>query len=72
MYPTIESGAHLHTEEPPEGPSMHVKDLRAYEAPFLPLKDPEVLRRTSGFSEGPLGPLFLRVQVGLHLEYCIV
>ena len=27
--PTIESGAHLHTEEPPEAPSMHVKDLRA-------------------------------------------
>ena len=42
-HPTIESGAHLHTEEPPEAPSMYVKDLRAYEAPFLPLKDPDVL-----------------------------
>ena len=42
-HPTIESGAHLHTEEPPEAPSMYVKDLRAYEAPVLPLKDPEVL-----------------------------
>ena len=33
-----------------------LKDLIAYEAPFfLPLKDPEVPRRTSWFSEGPLG-----------------
>ena len=53
-HPTRESGAHLHTEEPPEAPSMHVKDLRAYEAPFVPLKDPKVPRRTSWFSEGPL------------------
>ena len=42
-HPTIENGAHLHTEEPPEAPSMYVKDLRGYEAPFLPLKDHEVL-----------------------------
>ena len=27
-------------EEPPEGPYMHVKDLRAYEAPFFTLEGP--------------------------------
>ena len=45
--------AHLHTEEPPEAPSMHVKDSQASEGPFLLLKGPTVLRRTSGFSKVP-------------------
>ena len=46
--PMLESAAHLYTEEPPEAPSVHVKDLRASDAPVLP-------SRTLRFLEGPRG-----------------
>ena len=44
-----ESVAQLHTEEPPDAPSMHAKDLRASVVPFSAMKDPKVPRRTSGY-----------------------
>ena len=61
--PTIESGAHLHTEEPPEAPSMHVKDLRAYEAPLF----------THDGHQGSLKDLgvFIRTLKDLYFLECI-
>ena len=65
-HPTIKSGAHLHTEEPPEVHSMYVKDLRAYEAPFYPWRTLRFFEWPQGSQKDHLGPLFYRVR---HKQY---